>query len=107
MCYYETGEVELCAEETPGTPFYSDDHFDVFKKIVKGEIPEGTWKRMSPEAADCVKALLVKEPEKRLGAVEKGGPRMIRETKFFQPLDFVKLLVPELDDRPRFFRRVC
>ena len=27
---------------TGGTPFYSDDHFDVFKKIVKGEIPEGT-----------------------------------------------------------------
>ena len=77
---------------TGGTPFYSDDHFDVFKKIVKGEIPEGNWKRMSPEAADCVKALLVKEPEKRLGAVEKGGPRMIRETKFFQPLDFVKLV---------------
>ena len=78
------------------TPFASDDHFDIFKKIVKGHV-DWAEHRLPTAAQEVVQGLLVAEPAERLGSVEKGGSRALKDSKFFSSMDFVRLVGRTLD----------
>ena len=50
------------------TPFTGDDRWEVFSKIVKEEpsFKQSYWNKISEDAIDLIKKLLVKDPRRRL-----------------------------------------
>ncbi|KAM3175521.1 hypothetical protein ACTXT7_008344 [Hymenolepis weldensis] len=77
-------------------PFRSDKyghHFDVFGKIryCSYVFPDG----FDPEAKDLVQKLLVKNPAKRLGSPESGGPGALIAHPFFRGIDWEHLIESE------------
>ena len=51
---------------------------------------------MPPSAKHFAQGLLVADPADRLGSVERGGPRELRDSAFFAPMDFVRLVRRDL-----------
>ena len=53
-------------------PFFDEDNFQLFEKIKKVEynFDAPTWANVSEEAKDVIRALLVKEPDKRMSPDE-------------------------------------
>ncbi|KAM7537573.1 hypothetical protein Aperf_G00000064293 [Anoplocephala perfoliata] len=77
-------------------PFRGDKwshQFDVFSKIhyCRYIFPDG----FDPEAKDLVRQLLVKNPTKRLGSPETGGPDALIAHQFFQGIDWSHLIDSE------------
>ncbi|KAJ2854512.1 3-phosphoinositide dependent protein kinase-1 [Coemansia erecta] len=67
-------------------PFKGLNEYQTFQKILKLDyaFPPG----MSPLARDLVERILVLEPEKRLGALQRGGFRELRRHPFFEGFDW-------------------
>jgi serine/threonine protein kinase/CRP-like cAMP-binding protein len=78
-----------------GTPFFSNDHFDIFKKIVRCKVDWESY-ALTPACEELCKQLLVTDPSQRLGGEHRDG-RAVRESKFFQPLDFQRLVAHDLE----------
>lgn len=53
-------------------PFFDEDNFALFEKIKKVEynFDAPTWSKVSEDAKNVIRALLVKEPEKRMSPDE-------------------------------------
>ena len=53
---------------TSESPFYYVNEFDIFKQILKAELPKSgeSWQSMSVLARDLIEKLLVKNPDNRL-----------------------------------------
>ena len=52
---------------------------------------------MPPDAKELIEALVCTEPSKRLGSADMGGGRTLRESKFFKPIDFLRLVRKEYE----------
>jgi serine/threonine protein kinase len=74
-------------------PFNDDTPIGTYRKIVAGvfEFPEG----FDARAQDLISRLLTADPDKRLGCLE-GGASDVLGHKFFEEIDFKKLVAKEL-----------
>lgn len=71
------------------TPFYSSDHSEIYKRIEKSNICYP--RSLSPQVRNLISKLLVREPEKRLGA-SKGGIAILKHHPWFSSIDWDKLM---------------
>ena len=78
------------------SPFADDEHFGVFRRIVKGEL-EWSKYQLSPVTEELARSLLTADPTERLGGAGRDGGRAIRGSSFMKPIDFQKLVKRELD----------
>ncbi|KAJ1974749.1 cAMP-dependent protein kinase catalytic subunit [Dimargaris verticillata] len=70
-------------------PFYDEDHFKLYEKILAGRINWPSY--FDPLAKDLVKRLLTADLSKRFGNL-KGGSRDIKSHKWLMEIDWTKLL---------------
>jgi len=71
-------------------PFYSDDIPTMYKNIKEGTLKFSS--KVSEEAKNCIKRLLERDPNKRLGAKNK---QEIKDDPFFNGVDWNKVLRKE------------
>ena len=74
------------------TPFYEEgmDQMALFKSIVKGSYDIPSSARMSPEAKELLKAMLVTDPSRRLGSLAEGS-KGIYHARWFSDMNFLAL----------------
>ncbi|KAJ1781394.1 serine/threonine protein kinase, partial [Coemansia sp. RSA 2399] len=67
-------------------PFKAVNEYQTFQKVLKLDytVPPG----LPPQARDLVERILVLEPEKRLGATQRGGFRELKEHAFFNGFEW-------------------
>lgn len=69
-------------------PFYDEDHFKLYEKIIAGKIK---WpSHFDPAAKDLLKRLLTSDLSKRYGNL-KAGSADIKKHKWFAGVDWIKL----------------
>ncbi|XP_056151194.1 protein kinase C eta type [Lampris incognitus] len=84
-------------------PFEAENEDDLFESILKEEVVYASW--LSTEAVNILKALLTKNPARRLGCVaSEGGENAVIRHPFFTGLDWEKLNRRELE--PPFKPRI-
>lgn len=84
-------------------PFEAENEDDLFESILKEEIVYASW--LSAEAVSILKALLTKNPSRRLGCVtSEGGESAITSHSFFSSIDWDKLNRKEIE--PPFKPRI-
>lgn len=79
------------------TPFYSADHSEIYKRIEKSSICYP--RNLSNEVKNLISKLLVREPEKRLGAT-RGGISVLKEHPWFEAIDWDRLMSRESISSP-------
>jgi len=67
------------------------DDIALLRRIVKGPAPDYPRHLVTDIARDLIGGLLVRVPMKRLGCTI-GGTKLIRQHKWFEPIDFGQLL---------------
>lgn len=80
-------------------PFYGDNNFTVFEKILATQVvypPD-----LDADARDLIARLLVADPEQRLGG--RGGPEELQRHKFFHGMDWAKLYAKQIPSPMRLF----
>jgi len=79
------------------SPFYEDEHFAIFKRILAGTKGErfSYPSQISDDGKDAISCFLVSGPNQRLTSL-RGSGREVREHPFFKPIDFVTLARREL-----------
>uniref|UniRef100_A0A3P9KKT9 Protein kinase C n=1 Tax=Oryzias latipes TaxID=8090 RepID=A0A3P9KKT9_ORYLA len=84
-------------------PFEAENEDDLFESILNEEIVYASW--LSTEAVDILKALLTKNPARRLGCVAaEGGECAVTSHVFFTGIDWEKLNNREME--PPFKPRI-
>uniref|UniRef100_A0A3Q3X1Z0 protein kinase C n=1 Tax=Mola mola TaxID=94237 RepID=A0A3Q3X1Z0_MOLML len=84
-------------------PFEAENEDDLFESILKEEVVYATW--LSTEAVSILKALLTKNPARRLGCVaSEVGETAVTSHPFFTGIDWEKLNRRELE--PPFKPRI-
>ncbi|KAJ3433590.1 non-specific serine/threonine protein kinase [Anaeramoeba flamelloides] len=81
-------------------PFYSEETDEIYEKILEEE--PNISKKLSSEAQDLLKGLLIKDPQKRLGSSSRN--ENIRNHPFFEGLDWDKVLNKKY--KPEFIPKV-
>ncbi|KAB5582189.1 hypothetical protein PHYPO_G00184300 [Pangasianodon hypophthalmus] len=77
-------------------PFEAENEDDLFECILNEEIVYASW--LSAEAVDVLKALLTKNPTRRLGCVAaSGGENAVMTHVFFSTIDWDKLNRREIE----------
>uniref|UniRef100_A0AAX7V1F7 Protein kinase C n=1 Tax=Astatotilapia calliptera TaxID=8154 RepID=A0AAX7V1F7_ASTCA len=84
-------------------PFEAENEDDLFESILNEEIVYASW--LSTEAVNILKALLTKNPARRLGCVPtEGGEEAVTSHAFFTGIDWEKLNRREIE--PPFKPRI-
>uniref|UniRef100_A0A669CXH6 Protein kinase C n=1 Tax=Oreochromis niloticus TaxID=8128 RepID=A0A669CXH6_ORENI len=84
-------------------PFEAENEDDLFESILNEEIVYASW--LSTEAVNILKALLTKNPARRLGCVPtEGGEEAVTSHAFFTDIDWEKLNRREIE--PPFKPRI-
>ncbi|XP_067336863.1 protein kinase C eta type isoform X2 [Channa argus] len=84
-------------------PFEAENEDDLFESILNEEIFYASW--LSTEAVNILKALLTKNPTRRLGCVaSEGGESAVTSHPFFEAIDWEKLNLREIE--PPFKPRI-
>ncbi|XP_060781126.1 protein kinase C eta type isoform X2 [Neoarius graeffei] len=77
-------------------PFEAENEDDLFECILNEEIVYASW--LSTDAVDILKALLMKNPSRRLGCVAvNGGENAVMAHAFFSTIDWDKLKRREIE----------
>ena len=75
-------------------PFEGTDPMNLYKNIVKGDVPYP--KKIGPQSAEVVKALLTADPVERLGNL-KGGADDVKKHPFFKKIAWPSLLLKKIE----------
>ena len=72
--------------------FYHSNHMLAFQKILNCDYELEEHKNLTPQATDLIKKLLVRDPQKRLGAGPEGF-HQLKQHSFFEGINFDTLFL--------------